>query len=160
MSNLVPVALQNQIQELRERFRNVLSSWMPRNMGHSVGLTSDRDFWTPIYSFAEFPQVDVEETEDAIQVRVELPGLEREDFSVEAYQDRLVVRGEKKLKREKKESGFHQVECKYGSFTRVLPLPCETIAEKAEAEYRNGVLRVDLPKTNECKKKRIAVKVS
>jgi HSP20 family protein len=106
------------------------------------------------------PLADVEETDDAVIVRAELPGLRPEDFTVEATADRLIVRGEKHEERAEQGRGFHRVERRYGAFVRSIGLPCEVDAARAEASYRDGVLRVTLPKTPAAKARQIRITVS
>lgn len=89
---------------------------------------------------------DVEETEREIVVRVELPGMEKEDCRVRIEGNRLFLSGEKRFERSSEESAFHVMERAYGSFRRVISLPQNVQEDKAEASYRNGVLTVRLPK--------------
>jgi HSP20 family protein len=93
---------------------------------------------------------DVFEDERRVVVRLEAPGMEREDFDVQVIGEALVVRGEKKFERETSEGGsegrWRVLQCAYGSFHRSVPLPAPVQADAAKASYRNGVLRVELPK--------------
>ena len=93
-------------------------------------------------------------------VRAELPGLRSEDFTVETTADRLTIRGEKSVESEEQGRGFHRVERRYGAFVRSVALPCEVDRDRAEASYRNGVLRVTLPKTEAAKASRIKINVA
>ena len=93
------------------------------------------------------PRTDVRETDDAVLVTAEMPGLEEKDFELNLCEGVLTLKGEKRHEREEKEKGaLHRIERSYGSFQRNIPLPCEVVAEKATAEYHNGVLNVTLPK--------------
>lgn len=89
---------------------------------------------------------DIEETDKEIIVRLELPGMEKEDCAVRIEGNRLILSGEKRFERSSEESDFHLIERAYGSFRRIIPLPKNVIEDKAEANYRNGVLTVRLPK--------------
>jgi HSP20 family protein len=91
------------------------------------------------------PQVDVEETDDEVRVAAELPGIEAKDLEVTVSDDALVLKGEKREEREARAGGWR--ECSYGAFERAVPLPCEVDAGRAAAEFKNGVLRVRLPKS-------------
>jgi HSP20 family protein len=71
----------------------------------------------------------------------------------------LIVRGEKRMQREREDGNYHIVECAYGSFERAIPLPAEVDANKAKADYKRGVLKVELPKLKEEKSTSIKVKV-
>ncbi len=99
------------------------------------------------------PRVDIAETETAIEVKAELPGLEHKDIDISLERDLLVIKGEKQKETEKKEASFHRVERTYGSFFRALRLPVEVETDKVEAVFKNGVLTITLPKSEEGKKK-------
>ena len=93
------------------------------------------------------PSVDIAEGRKAYKVRVEIPGIEREDVSIELQEgDRLVIRAEKRLDHEEDEEGYHLVESSYGAFQRVLSLPQDADAAATEAKFRNGVLKLTIPK--------------
>jgi HSP20 family protein len=89
---------------------------------------------------------DVYEDDRQVVVRLEAPGMEKDDFQLEVRGDALRVRGEKRFQRESSEGRWRVVQCAYGSFERVVPLPAAVQPEGARASYRNGVLRVELPK--------------
>jgi HSP20 family protein len=95
------------------------------------------------------PSTDVEETDKAIEVSMELPGLEEKDVEVTLTGGELVVRGEKKAETEKKKKGYHLSERTFGSFYRAIPLPSGIDESKVEAKFKKGVLTVTLPKTAE-----------
>ncbi|BBI99002.1 hypothetical protein FGKAn22_06950 [Ferrigenium kumadai] len=90
---------------------------------------------------------EVEETAKDILVRVELPGLEKEDCHVSIEGNMLYMSGEKRIERETSDSTYHVMERAYGSFQRAIPLPRNVDADQAEASYRNGVLTVRVPKS-------------
>jgi HSP20 family protein len=104
------------------------------------------------------PALDVEETDDAVIVRAELPGMQPEDFTVEATADRLTIRGEKRLEREHRGRSFYRLERRYGAFVRTVPLPSQVNPDRVEASYSDGVLTVTLPKTEAAKARRIDVR--
>ncbi len=89
---------------------------------------------------------DVFEDEQRVVVRLEAPGMDKRDFELEVVGDALIVRGEKRFERERSEGRWRVVQCAYGSFHRSVPLPAAVNADQAQASYRNGVLRVELPK--------------
>jgi len=106
------------------------------------------------------PHTNVAETEEQFEVTVELPGLKPDDVHVEFKDGALWIRGERKEEQEEKGKTFHRVECQYGEFRRVLPLPT-TIDEGAfKAEFKDGLLTVTVPKTAEAKPRHIEVKAS
>ena len=95
------------------------------------------------------PRVDVAETEKEIEVTVELPGMTDKDVELSVSSDALTVKGEKKSERKEEQKGYHLSERSYGSFYRTIPLPPGAEADKAEAEFKNGILTVRLPKSPE-----------
>jgi HSP20 family protein len=92
------------------------------------------------------PAVDVSETDDAIEVSAELPGIEEKDLEVEVTGNTLTIKGEKKEEKEEKKKSYHLVERSYGSFQRTLPIPFEVDPGKVKASFDKGVLKVTLPK--------------
>lgn len=107
-------------------------------------------------NLADFPRWsllagEVEETDSEILVRVELPGMEKEDFRVTIEGNMLYLSGEKHFKRESHDSTYHVMERAYGSFNRAISLPHNVNGDRAEASYRNGVLsvRIPVPKTGD-----------
>lgn len=108
------------------------------------------------------PRVDVQETDKAIEVKAELPGVEEKDLDLQLAEGMLTIKGEKKQEREEGEKGkgYYMMERSYGSFFRRIPLPAEVQQDKVEARFKNGVLTVSLPKSPEAaaKVKRIEVK--
>lgn len=97
------------------------------------------------------PRADVVETDKAVEVTVELPGMAEQDIDVSLTDDAVTVKGEKKIERQEEKTGYHLSERSYGSFTRTIALPYGVDADKAEATFRNGVLTVTLPKTEEAR---------
>jgi HSP20 family protein len=105
------------------------------------------------------PAVDIVERENDFLVKVELPGVHKEDVKITVQDDLLTIRGEKKSEEEKKGENYHRVERSYGNFQRSFTLPSSIKNEKIEASFINGVLHVTLPKLEEAKPKEIEVKV-
>ncbi|HXG29153.1 MAG TPA: Hsp20/alpha crystallin family protein [Nevskiales bacterium] len=89
---------------------------------------------------------DVFEDERRLVVRLELPGMAKEDIAIEVCDDALVVSGEKRFARESTAGRWRVMQCAYGHFRRVVPLPAPVNAEGGSATYKNGVLRIELPK--------------
>lgn len=99
------------------------------------------------------PAINVRETENAVVVEAEIPGVKEEDLDVEVSDETLTIRGEKKIETETKEKDYYHREFSYGSFSRSIPLPVAVESDKAEAELKNGTLRITLPKVQEEKPK-------
>ncbi len=104
------------------------------------------------------PAVDVVETSDNVIVRAELPGMDPKDVDISISGDTLTIKGEKREEKEDKGKSFYRVERSYGSFCRTISLPAGVEADKAKADYNNGVLEVTLPKSEKVKAKRIPIK--
>lgn len=102
---------------------------------------------------------DVFEDEQRLIVRLEVPGVSKQDFDIEVLDDVLVVRGEKRFEREATSGRWRVLQCAYGSFLRSVPLPVPVRADKANATYRDGVLRIELPKLEPGKPKRVTLQV-
>jgi len=106
-----------------------------------------------------FPSLDVSETKNDLVVKAELPGMDPKDIDISLGEGVLTIKGEKKQEKEEREENYHLIERSYGSFTRSVRLPREVQSEKISASFKNGVLKVTLPKSEEAKKKEIKIKV-
>jgi HSP20 family protein len=106
------------------------------------------------------PAIDVVEEKDNFLVRAELPGLTKDDVNVTLQDNYLTIKGEKKHEVETKEANYCHSERVYGSFSRTVELPTSVDAKKIDAHFKDGVLQVKLPKTEEAKPKQIDVKVN
>jgi len=121
------------------------------------------DSWFGDFSPSTFtPTLDVADKRKHLEITLELPGLEPDDVEIDVRGDSLVIRGEKRLEETTEEDGFYRTERSFGAFHRVVPLPTEVEADRADAKFKNGILRVKLPKTKtvETERKRIAIKTS
>ncbi len=119
-----------------------------------------RDRWLPVRPLSiRMPSIDVYEEKDTVVVKAELPGMKKEDIEVNLAGDTLTIKGEKKQEEEVKEDHYYRRERSYGSFLRSVALPCEVKSGEIKASFKDGVLEVRLPKTEEAKKKEIAVKI-
>jgi HSP20 family protein len=105
------------------------------------------------------PAVDVTEMKSEIVVNAEIPGMDAKDIDISLNEGTLIIRGEKKQEKEDKEEDYHLIERRYGTFTRSIPLPKEVDSNRASASYKNGVLKVRLPKSVEAAKKEVKIKV-
>jgi HSP20 family protein len=118
----------------------------------------DRLFESPLTGWA--PALDVHENADNFIIRAELPGLKREDIGVSLQDGALVISGERKSEKVEEGVEIHRQERFYGKFQRALTLPTPVAADKVKAQYKDGVLTVTLPKTEEAKPRQIDVSVS
>jgi len=104
------------------------------------------------------PAFDVSETEDRINVKADLPGIDPKDLDISVAGNILTVKGEKKKEEEEKGENFYRSERRYGMFSRSIPLPGEVKSEDIEASYKDGVLRLSIRKPETAKRKRIEIK--
>jgi HSP20 family protein len=149
----------NPVRELTTFPSDILG--MQREINHMF----DRFFRGGVLDDAEFPAtgwvpaVDLAEKDDAYIAKVELPGVSKDDVKITLQDNIITIRGEKKDEKETKESNYHRVERSYGSFQRSFNLPTAVKGDKIEAQYKDGILTISLPKAEEAKRKQIEVKV-
>jgi HSP20 family protein len=105
------------------------------------------------------PRLDMSETKDTLTIKAELPGLESKDLDVSVSGDVLTIKGERKQEKDEKDEQRHIVERIYGAFVRMVRLPASVALDKIKANFKNGVLTINLPKTEEAKQKAIPVTV-
>ena len=106
------------------------------------------------------PAVDVYEDEHKVTLKLEVPGINQEDLDISLENNTLTVRGERKFEKEEKEQNFHRIERRYGSFARSFVLPNTLDPGSVQANYENGILKIELDKREEAKPKQIKVSVS
>lgn len=135
------------------RFGGWLTEWDPfREMETVFGKAR----------LGRFPPTDIEESDKEYTVTIELPGLGAEDIDLAVSDSMLTVKGEKKSEREEEEKGYHLTERSYGRFERSFRLPETVDADKIDAAFHKGVLKITLPKRPEAQKKarKISVKAN
>lgn len=115
-----------------------------------------RDF--PSATRAFVPAVELSENDSRYTITVEVPGVKKDDVHVDLREGMLVVHGEKKSEREEKKERSRYVERSYGSFTRSFTLPSDADADRLEASFKDGVLTINIPRTEESKPRQIAIK--
>lgn len=122
------------------------------------------NFWgaSPInyLSQAMSPALDVVESENSFQIKMDAPGLQAKDISVQLHGNTLTLSGQRQEEKETKDKTFYRMERRNGSFSRTVSLPCGINESEAVAEYANGVLSLTLPKAEGAKTKKIVVKGS
>ena len=139
-------------------FRDLLSiqNEMNRLFDDFFGRPFTRLEWT---KEAWSPSVDVSETKDNVIVNAEIPGMNKEDVKVSVQDNVLILSGERKQEKEEKNANYHRIERSYGSFSRSFTLPTSVQADKVKATYKDGILKITLPKTEEVKPKEILISV-
>jgi HSP20 family protein len=128
-------------------------------LGRRLGTFWPERWWPAAGIERTTPAVDLYEEKDDIVVKAELPGMEKDNIEVNLSDKRLTIKGEKKQEEEVKKEGYYRSERSYGSFVRTLELPREVQTDKVKAAFKNGILEIRLPKTEEAKKKETRVKV-
>jgi len=138
--------------ERMQRHLGSLFGFMPLrgNGGREEGITTTE--WTPL--------VDITEDDKEYLIKAELPELKKEEVTVRVENGVLVLSGERKFEKEEKNKKYHRVERAYGSFTRSFSLPDDAEAAKVNAEFKDGVLKVHLPKSPTARPKTIDIKVA
>ena len=142
-------------REFRELAGDALTRFNPKTSRGETETADDR-----IVSRASrwgLLAAEVADNDNSVQVMLEVPGLEANDFDIEVRDDILVVRGEKKLAREETRGHYHIMERAYGQFERAIRLPASVEDDGAKANYRAGVLTITLPKSKNARPRRIAV---
>ncbi len=104
------------------------------------------------------PRVDIYEEEGNIVLKAELPGVKKSDIDIEVEDNMLTLRGERRRQEKVVEENYHRTDRQFGAFTRSFTLPKHVDVDKISAHYEDGVLTVTLPKTEEARPKKVAVK--
>ena len=105
------------------------------------------------------PAAELHETADALHLKLEVPGLSPEDIDVQVMAEAVAITGERRTETKTEEKGMTRSEFRYGKFRRVIPLPIRIQNDKVEAEYKNGILNLNLPKAEEEKNRVVKVNV-
>jgi HSP20 family protein len=133
-------------------YRNLVS--LPREINrffNDFGL----DVWNTDTVWS--PAVDITETENGYEVKAEIPGMKKDEIKINYEDDMLTLSGERNHEKEEKNKNYHRIERHYGKFQRSFYLPKHVKADVIKANYKNGVLTVNIPKSEEAKPKEIAI---
>jgi HSP20 family protein len=144
MSNLIRWEPAREMMSLRDAMDRLFDDAFTRPL-------SIKDGWSA-------PAIDMYQTDDEIVVKAALPGIKADEVQINITGEVLTLKGEVKQEEEKKEKAWHIREQRYGSFERSVVLPTDVVADKAKAEFENGILTVTLPKADEVKPRTITVK--
>jgi HSP20 family protein len=137
------------MEELTTRLAPFLGQERKPAQGQNETMTTAE--WAPL--------VDITEDDKEYVIKAELPEVKKEDVKVTVENGRLSISGERRIEKEQKDRKYHRLERSYGSFLRSFTLPEAASAEKVVAEFKDGVLRVHLPKEEKARPKSIDVKV-
>lgn len=138
-----------ELARVEEDFERLLRSFLP---GQMLEASFARGNWEPA--------VDISETNDNYVITADLPGMSKEDVKVSYENGILTIHGERKQEKEEKGKSFHRVERSYGTFERSFRLPSRIAVDKIDAKFKDGVLTLTVPKTEEAKPKEIPIKVN
>jgi HSP20 family protein len=139
-------------------FRDLVSiqDEMNRLFDDFFGRPATRPEWTEgVWT----PSVDVSETKDNVIINAEIPGMSKEDVKLSVQNNVLTLSGERKQEKEEKDVNYHRIERSYGSFSRSFTLPASVKPDKVKATYKDGILKITLPKSEEAKPKQIPIGV-
>ena len=103
------------------------------------------------------PAVDIFETDGEIVVKAEVPGMDRKDITLHLEKNVLTLKGERRFEKETKDENYHRIERSYGGFSRSFSIPATVDEEKIRADYKDGVLKIALPKKEQAKPKQIRI---
>jgi HSP20 family protein len=148
-------SLRREVDRLFEDFQ--LGSW---RLPFGGGLFDVQPLWRG--EVGKAPAVDIVDTDKAYEITAELPGMDESNIDVKFSDGTLTIKGEKRDDKEEKKKGHYLSERRYGAFQRSFGVPDEVDADKIEANFKNGVLTVTLPKTSQAQKseKKIAIKTA
>jgi HSP20 family protein len=133
---------------LQDRMDRLFQDSMTRDRGYEQSLAPG--FWSP--------PVDIYETDEAVILKAELAGLNKNDVTIEIKDSNLVLRGERKFEKDIKEENYHRIERSYGFFSRTFALPQIVDSSKVTATFKDGLLEIMIPKVKDARPKQIEIK--
>lgn len=142
------MGLRDQIEDVFDRYFHGWPGHMPR-----LGQLWDMEPGLGLKGFERSPRIDMNETDKGYEITAELPGLEEGDLDVNVTDDMLTISGEKKEEQEKKEKDHYVKERRYGRFSRSLRVPQDSDVDNINASFEKGVLKVEIPRTGDVRKK-------
>jgi HSP20 family protein len=116
-----------------------------------------KDWEAPLSTTAWNPSVDILENDNEVVVKAELPGINAKDIEVRLENNVLMLKGERRFEKETKDENYYRVEREYGNFSRAFVLPTAVNADNVIAEYKDGILKIIMPKKEETKPKPIKI---
>jgi HSP20 family protein len=152
MTSAKPLGEPTQAEQEMER-------WFDEVMGRPWRRFGLPDWWRRRELVPRQPAIEIAEDKETVIVKAEIPGLKKEDLQVNLSNSLLTIRGERKQAAEKKGKGYYYSERSYGSFSRSIQLPTEVRSDKVSASFKDGVLEIRLPKTEEAKQRDVAIKI-
>jgi HSP20 family protein len=138
-----------------ERMEDMFEDFFRRPFGRTFGSGIPR----MMEEIEPAPNVDIFEEGDNIILKSEMPGMSKDDVEVNLTDDSITISGEKKKEEKVEKKDYYRVERSFGSFKRSFALPSEVQTDKARASFKDGVLEVKIPKSEEAKKKEKKIKI-
>lgn len=140
-----------------EPFREIDTLQRQMNRLFDNLVTTDED--GTLRQFGFMPPAEIEDTDDALHLKLEVPGMEAKDLDVQVTAESVAISGERKSEAKTEEKGMTRSEFRYGKFRRVIPLPVRVENTNAKADYKDGILKLTLPKAEEEKHKVVKVNI-
>lgn len=139
----------SEINSLQKEMNRLFDDLMPRNTEDNLGSLNS----------AFVPAAEMSETEDAVHLKLEVPGMDAKDIDIQVSAEAVAISGDRRSEKKTEEKGMTRSEFSYGSFRRVIPLPARVENNNVNAEYKDGILNLTLPKAEEEKNKVVKVNV-
>lgn len=147
----------NPVRDLLDIEREFNRMW--NTLGSRFGLTRREDFDEEYENAVWMPLTDIYEDNDNYYLKVDLPGMKKDDVKIAYADGTLSISGERAEEKQSKEAQFHRIERSYGKFFRSFNIPKEIKEDKISAEFKDGQLTITIPKAEEVKPKEIEIKV-
>ena len=141
-------------------FRNMTTLQDRINRIFEEANTRSRDYDNEVSKCDWRPIVDIYDTEKSIIINAELPGLSKDDIALDVKENLLTLNGERKVDEQVKDDNYYRRERCFGSFERAFTLPSMIDSEKITANFKDGILKIEIPKPEEKKSKQISIKVN
>ena len=135
-----------EIDSLQKEMNRLFDTFAPTTNGEEKGITFT-------------PAAEMQETEDTIDLRLEIPGLEAKDLDVQVTAEAVAIKGERRQESQTEEQGMTRSEFRYGAFQRVISLPVRVQNDQVKADYKDGILHLHLPKAEAEKNKVVKVNI-
>ena len=138
-----------EVESLQKEMNRLFDRLVPTDVGNGEKM-----------GLSFIPAAEITETPEAVQIKLEIPGMEAKDLNLEVTANSLTINGERKSEIKTEEEGFTRTEFRYGKFHRVIPLPVQVDNNNVTAEYKDGILNLTLPKAEEEKNKVVKVSIN
>ncbi|NCR10503.1 MAG: Hsp20/alpha crystallin family protein [Microcystis aeruginosa LG13-11] len=138
-----------EVESLQKEMNRLFDRLVPTDVGNGEKM-----------GLSFIPAAEITETPEAVQIKLEIPGMEAKDLNLEVTANSLTINGERKSEIKTEEEGFTRTEFRYGKFHRVIPLPVRVDNTNVTAEYKDGILNLTLPKAEEEKNKVVKVSIN